>query len=504
VTVSKRRLLIGRMYHESNFLPSFRTDGSWFNEHRDAAVLQEASGSSSTLGGIYKKAKALGYEMIGAVDIAAPPSALVDDDYYAAIRAAFVERAKRRNFDAIALDLHGAMGTGAIPDADGDLLAALREAVGPDIPIGVGLDLHAHMTPKMLSSAQIVIACKENPHSDTVECGERVVELLDELLSGQLHPVSTLARVPMILMGNAETNAGPLQELHALARSLAAKHPQIRDVSLYNVMRLMDDVDMGQSVVVLSDGPLPAAAQIAEKIAGEFWRRREEFRDDLLTIDQALELAAHPTKALPVALGDMGDRVTAGAPGDGVYILQAALKRPGLRGAIPITDATAVAKAKAAGIGVPITLEVGGTMTSMFEPMTIRARVRNLSNGVFTMAGPFHGGERSDMGETAVLDLENGLVLLVTSRPAYSLDPQAFESQGIAIGAQDFVVVKSGHHFKLNFAGLVEPLLVATPGIGYPFPGYHPGTRGRFYPEHDVGEPAIKALSFTHQGKRTI
>jgi hypothetical protein len=26
--------------------------------------------------------------------------------------------------------------------------------------------------------------------------------------------------------------------------------------------------------------------------------------------------------------------------------------------------------------------------------------------------------------------------------------------------------------------------------------GYHPGTRGRFYPEHDVGEPVIKAISF--------
>jgi microcystin degradation protein MlrC len=496
VNVRHTRLLIGRMYHESNFLPSFRTGGSWFTEHRDDAVVKEASGSSSTLGGIYKKAKALGFEMIGAVDTAAPPSALVDDDYYEEIRAAFVERAKRRDFDAIALDLHGAMGTAAIPDADGDLLEALREAVGPNIPIGVGLDLHAHVTPKMLASADIVIACKENPHSDTIECGEKVVELLDQMLSGRLQPVSILVKVPMILMGNAETHTGPLQELHSLARSLTEAHPGIRDISLYNVMRLMDDFDMGQSVVVLSDGPHVDAAEIAEKIGGEFWRRREEFRDDLLGIEAALDLAANPGKKLPIALGDMGDRVTAGAPGDGVYILKAALARPGLRGAIPITDPPAVAKAKAAGIGAHITVDVGGTMTPSFEPLTVRAKVLNISDGVFKMAGPFHGGERSDMGDTAVLDLENGLVLLVTSRPAYSLDPQAFESQGISVAAQDFVVVKSGHHFKLNFAGLLEPALVATPGMGYPFPGYHPGTRGRFYPEHDVGEPVIKAISF--------
>lgn len=490
----KIRLLIGRMYHESNFLPNFRTERSWFTEYRDEAVLQEANGSGTTLGGIFKKAQALGFEMVGAVAISAPPSALVDDDYYAEIRTAFIERAKRRDFDAIALDLHGAMGTGSIADAEGDLLQALRDAAGPDIPIGVGLDLHAHVTPRMLAAAQIVIACKENPHSDTVECGEKVVELIDQLLAGRLHPVTTLARVPMILMGNAETSSGPLLELHSLARSLAKAHPQIRDISLYNVMRLMDDYDMGQSVVVLSDGPLAAASEIAEKIANEFWRRREEFRDDLLTIEQALELAANPAKALPAALGDMGDRVTAGAPGDGVALLKAALARPGIRGAIPITDAAAVAKAKSAGVGVHITVEVGGTMTPLFEPATVRAKIRHLSDGVFTMAGPFHGGERAEMGDTAVLDLENGLVLLVTSRPAYSLDPQAFESQGISIAAQDFVVVKSGHHFKLNFDGLAQPLIVATPGLGYPFPGYHPGNRGRFYPEHDVGEPVIKAM----------
>lgn len=495
----KIRLLIGRMYHESNALPECRTDGTWFTEYRDEAVLEEANGSGTTLGGIFKKARSMGFEMVGALAVAAPPSALVDEAYYRGIRAAFVERARRRDFDAIALDLHGAMGTESIPDAEGDLLVALRDAVGPNIPIGVGLDLHAHVTPEMLVSAEIVIACKENPHSDTVECGEKVVELLAQVLAGKLRPVSTMAIAPMILMGNCETHSGPLRELHSSAKSLAAAYPWIRDISLYNVNRFTDDVGMGQCVVVLTDGPQPKAAEIAENIAGEFWRRREEFRDDLLSIDQALDRAADPRKGLPIALGDMGDRVTAGAPGDGVAILEAALARSGLRGAIPITDAAAAAAAKAAGVGARLTLALGGSLSPMFQPIMVRARVRNISDGVFTMAGPFQGGSRSEMGDTAVLDLENGLVLLVTSRPAYSLDPQAFESQGISVAAQDFVVVKSGNHFKLNFEGLAEPLIVATPGLGYPFPGYHPGKRARFYPEHAVGEPLIKAESFAHR-----
>ncbi|WP_028002461.1 M81 family metallopeptidase [Sinorhizobium arboris] len=495
----KIRLLIGRMSHESNSLPDFRTDGSWFTEYRGEAVIEQAKGTGSTLGGIVKRAQAMGFETIGSIDVVAPASALVDDGYYARIRAEFAERAKRRDFDAIALDLHGAMGTDSIPDAEGDLLAALRDAVGPGIPIGVGLDLHAHLTPKMLEKAEIVIACKENPHTDTVECGEKVVELLAQILAGRLAPVSTVARVPMILMGNGDTFAGPLQQIHSLARSLAEAHCEIHDISIYNVNRFTDDFDMGQCVVVLSNGPLHQAAEIAENIAAEFWHRREEFRDLLITVDQALDLAANPRKAIPVALADMGDRVAAGAPGDSPIILKAALARPGLRGAIPITDPAAVAKARAAGVSADIVVDVGGTMTPIFDSVTVRGKVRNLSDGVFIAAGPIEGGIRNEMGDTAVLDLENGLLLLLTSRPNYAMDPQTFESQGISIAAQDFLVVKSGYHFKVNFDGLAEPLTVATPGLGYPFPGYHPGKRARFYPEHDVSEPNIKAITFTHR-----
>src|SRR3546814_19566830 len=61
--------------------------------------------------------------------------------------------------------------------------------------------------------------------------------------------------------------------------------------------------------------------------------------------------------------------------------------------------------------------------------------------------------------------LFRSLSVILTSLPGPTQDPAAFESQGIDIAAQDFLVVKSGYHFKLSFDGIATPLMVETTGI---------------------------------------
>ena len=48
--------------------------------------------------------------------------------------------------DAVLLALHGAAVSETVHDIEGDLLAAGRSLVGPDVPIVATLDLHAHVT----------------------------------------------------------------------------------------------------------------------------------------------------------------------------------------------------------------------------------------------------------------------------------------------------------------------------------------------------------------------
>ena len=56
--------------------------------------------------------------------------------------------------DAVLLDLHGAMVADGYDDCEGDLIAAVRQVVGADVPIGVELDLHCHISRQWSSNAQ--------------------------------------------------------------------------------------------------------------------------------------------------------------------------------------------------------------------------------------------------------------------------------------------------------------------------------------------------------------
>ncbi|RWA97201.1 MAG: hypothetical protein EOQ39_33385 [Mesorhizobium sp.] len=82
-------------------------------------------------------------------------------------------------------------GTTETAVAEGELLEALRRVVGPNHwrrP-----RIFGHITPRMLNNTDICIARKENHHSDFVECGQKVAELLIRQLDGWLIPVTVSA-----------------------------------------------------------------------------------------------------------------------------------------------------------------------------------------------------------------------------------------------------------------------------------------------------------------------
>ncbi|WP_287364856.1 M81 family metallopeptidase [Mesorhizobium sp.] len=484
-------VLVARLYHESNRLNPEPTGEARFLVERGRDILQSPSG---VFKGLTETLGAAGIKIEPIFSAGAPPSGLVNHDFYLRLRDELLDAVRSIKPDAIGLELHGAMGTTETPDAEGDLLEALRLVVGPDVPIGIGLDLHAHVTRRMLDNTDICIACKENPHSDTIKCGQKVAELLIAQLEGRLTPVTVSAFTPMTLPGACDTASGPLAEIHAKARDYAALCPSIKDISIFNAFRFVDDDEMGQVVTVLSDGRDTKTASLAVDLANRFWIERERFKDDLLAVDELFDLIRNSPEKRPFVIGDMGDRVLAGAPGDSTVLLSAVLDHyPGLRGALTITDPAAAARAAEAGMGATITLPVGAGFTPGFTSRLITGRVDHVSDGDFVLDGPFHGGERSVMGRTAVLRVDNRLHVLLTGKPAYSHDPAAFTSQGLVLKDLDFVVSKSGYHFTLNFAGRATPVLVNTPGIGYYRKGEFKYEKSRFWPEHNIPAPTIAA-----------
>ena len=61
---------------------------------------------------------------------------------------------------------HGATVSELHPDADGFWLNELRQKVGESVPIIGTLDLHANLSPLMVSSTNGLIAYRTNPHLD--------------------------------------------------------------------------------------------------------------------------------------------------------------------------------------------------------------------------------------------------------------------------------------------------------------------------------------------------
>ncbi|PDT78654.1 M81 family metallopeptidase [Sinorhizobium sp. BJ1] len=485
------RILVAHFSQESNRLNPRPADEELFVVERGRDILRSPAG---VLKGLTETLVAAGANIEPVFSANGGAGGLVDHDFYLRMREELLGAVRRIKPDAIGLDLHGAMGTTETPDAEGDLLQALRDVVGSKVPIGIGLDLHGHITRRLLDNTDICIACKENPHTDFVECGQKVAELLIQQLEGRLTPVTVSARVPMILPGAGETGSGPLAEIHAKAREYAALHPSIKDISIYNVFRFTDDDEIGQVVTILSDGPSADTSSIAVDLATRFWVERERFKDDLLTVDEVFERVRSSPDKRPFAIGDMGDRVAAGAPGDGTILLSAALDGyPGLRGAVPITDPVAAARAIEAGVGATVALSVGAGFTPGFTPRLVTGLVEYVSDGNFIVEGPVGEGAHSAMGPSAVVRVDDRIQLLLTTTPADTTDPAAFTSQNVVIGNLDFIVVKSGFHFVANFAGLATPVLVNTPGVGYYRKHQFEFRKARFWPEHDIANPEITA-----------
>ncbi|WP_119165087.1 M81 family metallopeptidase [Algihabitans albus] len=473
---AKPRLLVGQFWQESHSFNPLPTSADDFTLERGPEVIAANRTAGSALGGILRAGEAAGVAWLPSVAARARPGGPVEERFFTALLEEILASDAP---DAVCLDLHGAMLSRERDDCEGDLLTALRAKLGPDIPIAVALDLHAHVTPAMAEAADILIAYKTNPHADMVETGAKTFALLQEVMAGRLRPLRTLARLPFLTRGNDETCSGPLAELQATARALCSARPGLRDISICNVNPFVDAPGVGQTVLVTSDGDADEAQQVAARLARRLWELRDLFQQDLPSMETALTQVRETPAGRPFALGDQGDRVLAGAPGDATALARLLLRSfPDLRVALPLYDPDAVRACGAAGLGKDLNLAVGGRVTPGQTPLEVTGRVLRLGDGRFAHSGAYMTGVPVDLGPTALLQAGK-LSLLLTTKAPFVQDPAAYESQGLTVSELDAVVAKSGNHFKLAFAGQATPLVLDTPGLSRFHPSDFPFSRAR-------------------------
>lgn len=395
---------------------------------------------------------------------AAQPSGITTRTAYEALRDELLADLRAAlPVDMVLLGLHGAMVADGYDDCEGDLLARVREIVGPGVVIGAELDPHAHLTQAMLRNADVLVAFKEYPHTDMLERGMELVQLCEAMALGKIRPVAAVVDTGMIVL--LHTSREPARSLVDRIRSLEGRDG-ILSISIIHGFPWGDVPDMGTQVLVYADGDAARAQALARQLADELLAMRDDLAVPYPDIDEALDQAqAHVQRGIqgPVVIADGADNPGGGAAGDATFILRRLVQR-GMREAVigPIWDPMAARVAIEAGTGARVSLRIGGKIGPMSgDPLDLdcvvkAVRMEHTQTGLSNTLVP--------MGNCALVESQGIEILLVTLRNQ-AMGTDLFTGIGCDIASRNIVVVKSSQHFQASFSAVASHILyAAAPG----------------------------------------
>lgn len=195
------RIGIGGLHHETNSFSNIPMTWEELSFHsKEGEVMRETyTGVRKYIGGFLAKGHELCIELVPASMSYLTPSGHITQEALEKHRDRIVDilwqAHQEKPLDAIALNLHGAGVADGYPDADGEILRAVRERFGPDIPIGTALDLHANVTEQMMQYADLLIGVKCYPHVDEFETAADMLEILADMAKNNWRPCQRLVRI---------------------------------------------------------------------------------------------------------------------------------------------------------------------------------------------------------------------------------------------------------------------------------------------------------------------
>lgn len=465
------RVAIGSMMQETNTLVPFKTTLDTFKSYylrRGQEVLDGYGAAKVEVPGFLSVLREAGIEPVPLLATHAMAGGYVTREAFGTLLDEMIDRLRKAgSVDGVLLALHGSMAVEDEPDGEGEILERVRAVLPAKVPIGVSLDLHGHITKRMLQPNTFLIGYREYPHIDMFETGERVARLLIDTMAGRKRPVMAMAKRHMIVSPvNSRTGMEPLSRIVAEGRRMEAAG-EILHASLFPVQPWLDVPDLGFSALVCADGDRAAAQRAAEKLADMAWDARDEFEPDLSPLEDAIRVGL--TADGTTVISDVGDSSSGGAAADNTTVLQALLKagadKAGRLTYLTLCDAEAVREAAKAGPGAKIALRVGHKLTpAEGQPVTINATVRSISDGIFTMYDGGAQGSETSLGLTAVLAVGD-LRIALRSLPSFEWDTGMYTAFGLDLRRASMVFVKSPSHFRTAYTPHATRIIIAdTPG----------------------------------------
>lgn len=475
------RILVAGYQHETNtFAPSL-ADWAAFNRGesfpafmRGQTVIDQLTGINIPIAGFMDAAKRWQWDLVPSAWAGATPSSYVTQDAFERITQAILEdvrSALMQGLDGVYLDLHGAAVAEHADDSEGELIARIRQLVGPQIPIVASLDLHANVTPRMLVQSDALVSYRTYPHIDMADTGELAAQLMQRRLKlGRKEPVHA-RRFPFLISLNAQST---WMEPAKTAYSQLLELDQASGVMLSFCMGFPASDFEACGPVVWGHGPQ------AEQVVERLFKAVSEpslWRPDWMPAREAVvqAMATASSASAPVVIADTQDNPGAGGDSNTTGMLHALL-RQGAGKAYPsqvalglMFDPEAAQKAVEAGVGAQIDCSLGKAVpifTGQFSDPPVQAHftVKAISDGQCVLKGPMMTGVTVQMGPSACLEIE-GILVAVVSGKMQLLDRELLRTVGIHAENMKIVVAKSSNHFRADFMPIASQVIVAkAPG----------------------------------------
>ncbi|MEY8838172.1 M81 family metallopeptidase [Cribrihabitans sp. XS_ASV171] len=463
------RVAIASFEYEGNSLSlrvetraDFERKGLWTGQE----LISRSEGKKTALAGGIGVLRDAGCELVPILATKGGAGGHVEDSFFEETLARIVEDVKAAlPLDGVYLALHGAMICGEEKDPEGALLARLREVVGPDMPIAASLDLHAHVSNRMVDAASILVGYETYPHVDAYETGSKAAALLVRAMRGEIEPVTRIRKYNAIVpvLGGATLSGAPMAQVAAAARAMETEGRAL-SVSYFPVQPWLDMADVGITGLAVTDDDPAAADAVAQDILDEMWLRRHDFELDAMTPEEAVP-AALEMDARTVLLIDAPDSIGGGSAGDSPALLSAILKHAAeVPSALSIYDPHAAKRAFELGEGAEAEFKIGAWLdTRWHDPVTLIATVESLHDGRFTYSGGPIANVEVTLGPSAVLRV-GGLRLLCASHAIYEHTDEHYAACGIDISACKLVSFKNLMNFRKLLSEDVTFIALQGPG----------------------------------------
>ncbi|UFU07279.1 M81 family metallopeptidase [Ruania halotolerans] len=365
-------------------------------------------------------------------------------DFRARILAGLAGAVEDGPLDGVYLDIHGAMSVVGMDDAEGDLVSAVRQVVGPVPLIAAPMDLHGNISDRFFHTVDLPTCFRMAPHEDAWETRERSARDLLTWIERGTRPSRAWVPVPILLAGEqTSTRVEPARSLYARIPAVTSR-TGVTDASIWIGYAWADEPRCHASVVVTGEDE-SVIAGAAEELAEALWQVREEF--DFVgppgTLDEGIDAAlAHRATGggQPYLVSDSGDNPGAGGSGDVTWTLARVLQRTDLVGPgaprtyiASVFDAVAIETLCATAVGEPVDVMIG-------------ARVDDRVSGPVRVQGVLHSLHEADpaAGRIAVIAVGGVHVIVTEFRKAFH-GTEDFARLGLEPSEADLIVTKIGY-----------------------------------------------------------